>query len=92
MCAFSFPLYFWDQNQESELLALLRNKEDPDDKLIETDISEEDLVRVMDRSDLVVPAGGGAPVGSSVLPLRGPGWEVVIPAQSGGMLSSLTTA
>ncbi|KAG6491150.1 hypothetical protein ZIOFF_052483 [Zingiber officinale] len=76
--------------EESELLALLRNKEDPDDKQIETDISQEDLVRVMDRSDLVEPIDGGAPVSSCVLPLRGPGWEVVTPAQSGGMLSSLT--
>ncbi|WOL16984.1 ATP-dependent DNA helicase DDM1 [Canna indica] len=80
--------------EESELLALLQNKEDPDDKLIQTDISDEDMLRLMDRSDLVAsPADGGAVTAACTrLPLKGPGWEVVIHAQSGGgMLSSLSS-
>ncbi|XP_038983531.1 ATP-dependent DNA helicase DDM1 isoform X2 [Phoenix dactylifera] len=77
--------------EESELLALLRDEEDEEDKLIQTDISDEDLLRVLDRSDLTGPADGDAASISS-LPLRGPGWEVVIAAKSGGsVLSSLSS-
>ncbi|XP_058069040.1 ATP-dependent DNA helicase DDM1 [Magnolia sinica] len=77
--------------EESEMLALLRHEEDPEDKLTQTDISDEDLQRLLDRSDLIVDSNG---ISAAVdpLPLRGPGWEVVIPAKSGGsMLSSFTS-
>jgi len=78
-------------------LALLRDEEDAEDKLTQTDISDEDLLRVLDRSDLVSGSVDGrevkpeaAAVGS--LPLRGPGWEVIIPANSAGsVLSSLNS-
>ncbi|KAG1341903.1 ATP-dependent DNA helicase DDM1 [Cocos nucifera] len=77
--------------EESELLALLRDEEDEEDKLIQTDISDKDLFRVLDRSDLTGRADGDAASVSS-LPLRGPGWEVVIPARSGGsVLSALSS-
>ncbi|XP_042402829.1 ATP-dependent DNA helicase DDM1-like [Zingiber officinale] len=74
--------------EESELLALLRDEEDPEDKLVQTDISDDDLLRVMDRSDLVDPKDANGASGTP-LPLRGPGWEVVLTAKSGGVLSAL---
>ncbi|KAJ6800143.1 ATP-dependent DNA helicase DDM1 isoform X1 [Iris pallida] len=73
--------------EEEELLALLRNEEDAEDKLTQTTISDEDLFRVLDRSDLVDAANAVV-----TIPLQGPGWEVVIPAKSGGsVLSSLNS-
>lgn len=74
--------------QESDLLSLLKDEEDAEDKLIQTDISDENLLKVLDRSDLL--AGDSEEVHS--FPIRGPGWEVVIPTKSGGgMLSSLSS-
>ena len=63
-------------------MALLRDEEDPEDKLVQKDISDEDLVRVLDRSDLSVSASGEEVLCS--FPPRGPGWEVVVPPKSGG--------
>ena len=61
--------------------------------MIQTDISDEDLERVFDRSDLIVDTAddtrNNAAVGT--VPLKGPGWEVVIPTASGGMLSTLNS-
>ncbi|XP_020247476.1 ATP-dependent DNA helicase DDM1 isoform X1 [Asparagus officinalis] len=75
--------------EEAELLALLKDEDNEEDKLTQTDISEEDLLRVLDRSDLV--SGSAGVTESSSLPLRGPGWEVVLPASSSGsVLSSLS--
>ncbi|KAK7406686.1 hypothetical protein VNO78_08316 [Psophocarpus tetragonolobus] len=79
--------------QEQDVLALLRDEETVEDKMVQTDISDEDLEKLLDRSDLVVNNSDGdnlkAPV--SVFPLKGPGWEVVIPTASGGMLSTLNS-
>ncbi|XP_059458922.1 ATP-dependent DNA helicase DDM1 isoform X2 [Corylus avellana] len=77
-----------------DLLALLQEEETAEDKMIQTDISDEDLERVLDRSDLVVgalnndekPNGAGG-----AFALKGPGWEVVIPTATGGMLSTLNS-
>jgi ATP-dependent DNA helicase len=69
------------QFQDEELLAILRDDPNEEDKLIQTDISDNDLLRVTDRSDLVGPV-------DYVLPLQGPGWEVVVPAKSGGSVLS----
>nr|GEY81965.1 ATP-dependent DNA helicase DDM1 [Tanacetum cinerariifolium] len=38
---------------EDEIVALLKSEEDAEDKKIQTDISDEDLERVLDRSDLI---------------------------------------
>ncbi|XP_052197684.1 ATP-dependent DNA helicase DDM1 [Diospyros lotus] len=79
--------------EEEDLLALLRDEQDAEDKMIQTDISDEDMERVLDRSDLVVsvPSSEGGisdtPIGA--YPLRGPGWEVVMPTATGGMLSTI---
>ncbi|OAY70014.1 ATP-dependent DNA helicase DDM1 [Ananas comosus] len=79
--------------EEAELLALLQDEKDEEDKLIQTTISDEDLLRVLDRSDLIQPAIGGSDSAAiNSLPLKGPGWEVVIPTKSGGsVLSSLSS-
>ncbi|XP_010263689.1 PREDICTED: ATP-dependent DNA helicase DDM1 [Nelumbo nucifera] len=72
---------------EEDLLALLRDEEDAEDKMIQTDISDENLQRVLDRSDLI---GDDSSVGDAY-PLKGPGWEVVIANKTGGMLSTLNS-
>lgn len=77
-----------DTMEEEDLLALLRDDDSEEDKLMQTDISDEDLQRVLDRSDLVV---GEDESNVNVLPLKGPGWDVVIPTASGGMLSTLNS-
>ncbi|KAM3310882.1 hypothetical protein ACQJBY_031512 [Aegilops geniculata] len=73
---------------EGELLALLRDEQAEEDRMIQTEISDEDLLKVMDRSDLT---GARAAADSAPhFPLKGPGWEVVV-AAGGGMLSALTS-
>ncbi|KAK8933326.1 ATP-dependent DNA helicase DDM1 [Platanthera zijinensis] len=78
---------------EAELISLLRFEEDEEDKFTQTNISDEDLVRLMDRSDLIDSssdaAGDGAAPAAAVFPLKGPGWEVILPPKSGGLLSAL---
>jgi ATP-dependent DNA helicase len=76
--------------QEGELLALLRDEQGEEDRVIQTDISDDDLLKVMDRSDLTgpPPTVDAAPL----VPLKGPGWEVVLASKSGGgMLSALSS-
>lgn len=68
----------------------MRDEEDSEDKLVQTDISDEDLLRVLDRTDLASSEDADKAT-SPALPLRGPGWEVVVPTNSGGgVLSSLS--
>lgn len=58
--------------------------------MIQTDISDEDLEMVLDRSDLIgVPSDDEEK--PNVIPLKGPGWEVVVPTATGGMLSTLNS-
>lgn len=76
------------------MLALLRDEEDEENKWIQTDVSDEDLEKILDRSDLVVDPSGEDEkdeTKQNVLPLKGPGWEVVIPTATGGMLSTLNS-
>ncbi|XP_010680797.2 ATP-dependent DNA helicase DDM1 [Beta vulgaris subsp. vulgaris] len=82
-----------DIMEEEDLLALLREEEDAEDKMVQTEISNEDLQKVLDRSDLLVYAAGeeDTTVEKFVLPLKGPGWEVVIPTATGGVLSTLNS-
>ncbi|KAK2657235.1 hypothetical protein Ddye_010287 [Dipteronia dyeriana] len=78
--------------EEEDLLALLRDDETAEDKLIQTDISDEDLERVLDRSDLIRgPTGFEEKPENAAFPLNGPGWEVVMPTATGGMLSTLNS-
>ncbi|KAG8384005.1 hypothetical protein BUALT_Bualt04G0073000 [Buddleja alternifolia] len=82
-----------DTMTEEELLALLNDVEDEEDNWIQTDISDEHLERVLDRSDLVANLSEDekSKLKPNVVPLKGPGWEVVIPTATGGMLSTLTS-
>ncbi|XP_062010974.1 ATP-dependent DNA helicase DDM1-like [Rosa rugosa] len=73
--------------EEEDLIAVLREEESAEDKMIQTEISDEELEKVLDRSDLV-----GTPTdAAAALPLKGPGWEVVVPTAGGGMLSTLNS-
>ncbi|KAK7367413.1 hypothetical protein VNO80_09425 [Phaseolus coccineus] len=82
-----------DEMEEEDVLALLRDEETAEDKMIRTDISDEDLEKLLDRSDLIVnnKDDGNSKPPCSTIPLKGPGWEVVIPNASGGMLSTLNS-
>ncbi|KAK6924343.1 SNF2, N-terminal [Dillenia turbinata] len=81
-----------DIMEEEDLLALLQDNEDDGDKMIQTDISDEDLERILDRSDLVSSGlkDDHKPT-PAAFPLKGPGWEVVIPSAGGSMLSTLNS-
>ena len=61
--------------------------------MIQTDISDEELEKIMDRSDLIVDLDDGekAKADADAVPLKGPGWEVVLPTGTGGMLSTLNS-
>ncbi|KAL3637848.1 ATP-dependent DNA helicase ddm1 [Castilleja foliolosa] len=83
-----------DTMTEDELLALLQDDEDHEDKWIQTDISDADMDRILDRSDLVVNSSeeeDESKQNVEVLPLKGAGWEVVVPTSTGGMLSTLNS-
>ena len=79
--------------QEEDLLALLREEEDAEDKMVQTDISDEDLSKVLDRSDLIGSTNEdkGSNMDKPLFPLKGPGWEVVIPTAGGSVLSTLNS-
>ncbi|KAI3880738.1 hypothetical protein MKX03_016671 [Papaver bracteatum] len=79
---------------DADILALLKDVEDPEEKIIQTDISDGDLDRVMDRTDLIVEPKSEEDTHVDtgfVLPLKGPGWEVILPVTGGGMLSTLNS-
>ncbi|XP_065873619.1 ATP-dependent DNA helicase DDM1 isoform X2 [Euphorbia lathyris] len=76
--------------EDDDILALLRDDETAEDKLIQTDISDEDLERILDRSDLIGPVNQDNKDAVSQLPLKGPGWEVVLPTAT-GVLSTLNS-
>ncbi|CAN8251362.1 unnamed protein product [Cochlearia groenlandica] len=78
--------------EEDDIMALLKDDETAEDKLIQTDISEEDLERLLDRSDLMITSTGETiEQAGETFPVKGPGWEVVMPSSAGGMLSSLNS-
>ncbi|KAJ0523807.1 putative DNA helicase [Helianthus annuus] len=81
------------EHVEEDMLALLRDDDNPEDKMVQTNISDEDLEKVLDRSDLIASgpakADGKPNYVTSTLPLKGPCWEVVIPTATGGMLSTV---
>lgn len=72
-------------------MALLQDEETAEDKMIQKGISDEDLEKLLDRSDLVINSSTDDKTPVSTFPLEGPGWEVVIPTASGGMLSTLNS-
>ncbi|GAU18510.1 hypothetical protein TSUD_233820 [Trifolium subterraneum] len=80
-----------DEMEGEDILALLRDEETAEDKMIQKDISDEDLEKLLDRSDLVINSSTDDKAPVSTFPVKGPGWEVVISAASGGMLSTLNS-
>ncbi|KNA17057.1 hypothetical protein SOVF_083540 [Spinacia oleracea] len=49
--------------------------------MVQTEISDEDMEKVLDRTDLLVASGADdedAKAEKFVLPLKGPGWEVFV--------------
>ncbi|GAA0170833.1 DNA helicase [Lithospermum erythrorhizon] len=82
-----------DVLEEEDLLALLRDDDAEEDRWVQTDISDEDLERVLDRSDLIIvpPSEDKVIVSTNLFPLKGPGWEVVVLTATGGMLSTLNS-
>ncbi|GKU94544.1 hypothetical protein SLEP1_g8023 [Rubroshorea leprosula] len=78
--------------EEEDILAILRDEGTAEDKRIQTDISDEDLERVLDRSDLIASADDEeANASINGFPLQGPGWEVVMPTGAGSVLSTLNS-
>lgn len=76
--------------EESDLLALIQQEKDEEEELIECEISESNLVRLMDRSDMLNDSAEHASENADTLPLKGPGWEVVVRSgQGGSVLSSI---
>ncbi|KAI8017628.1 ATP-dependent DNA helicase DDM1 [Camellia lanceoleosa] len=63
-------------SQKEELLSLLRDEQDAEDKMIQTDVSDEDLERILDYSDLTASplAEDGKPdFAISFFPMKRPG-------------------
>ncbi|MED6155675.1 ATP-dependent DNA helicase ddm1 [Stylosanthes scabra] len=80
--------------EEQDILALLQDEDTAEDKMIQTDISDEDLDKLLNRSDLISPNQNDDEEFKppcDAFPLKGPGWEVVIPTATGGMLSTLNS-
>eukprot|EP00245_Coleochaete_scutata_P017508 TRINITY_DN860_c0_g6_i1.p2 TRINITY_DN860_c0_g6~~TRINITY_DN860_c0_g6_i1.p2 ORF type:complete len:161 (-),score=33.61 TRINITY_DN860_c0_g6_i1:198-608(-) len=74
---------------EMDLLSILRPERDETEELVQgQDISDRDLEMILDRSDMLqTPEGAKA---KAERPLRGPGFEVVIPGGSrANVLSSI---
>ncbi|KAK0601729.1 hypothetical protein LWI29_026917 [Acer saccharum] len=80
---------YTDLALEEYLLALIWYEETVEDKIIQIDISDEDLDSVLDRCDLICGSLGyeEKPESAAFL-LKEHGWEVVTPTTSEDMLSS----
>lgn len=73
--------------QESDLIALQKQERDEEEELVQSqDISDENLSLLLNRSDMVRNSGNEV---TDSLPLKGPGWEVVIRSGKSNLLSSI---
>ncbi|KAH7316187.1 hypothetical protein KP509_21G081900 [Ceratopteris richardii] len=84
--------------EESDLIALLRQERNEEEELVQSqEISDENLLKLLDRSDMVLqaPYANGSKCeeksdgNANVLPLKGPGWEVVIRSSKSNLLSAI---
>lgn len=77
--------------KEHELLALLQQERDEEEELVQSDeISESNLLKLLDRSDMIKDSVKTSGTATDSLPLKGPGWEIIVRGgQVGGMLSSI---
>jgi ATP-dependent DNA helicase len=75
--------------KESDLLALLKQEQDEEEEFVQSaEISDSNLQIALDRRDLLLDYEEGINPDVQVLPMKGPGWEVVIQGGSGGNLLS----
>lgn len=91
-----WALLFWSLNgndyldrpcelhlQEYDLLSLLRQDRDIEEEYIQSsEISDADLLRALDRTDLYSGMRDHEPNPGFDFPIKGPGWEVVLKADS----------
>ncbi|KAI5082173.1 hypothetical protein GOP47_0001916 [Adiantum capillus-veneris] len=78
--------------QEADLLALVEQERDEEEELVQSaEISEENLIKLLDRSELVNKQSEvtGSSAKLETLRLKGPGWEVVIRSGKSNLLSSI---
>ncbi|MCO5551009.1 hypothetical protein L7F22_004504 [Adiantum nelumboides] len=78
--------------QESDLIALLKQERDEEEELVQSaEISDENLMKLLDRSDLIAKLAGidNSGFDEQFLPLKGPGWEVVVRSGKNSLLSSI---
>lgn len=75
--------------EESDLLALLKQEQNEEEELVQSaEISEVNLLRLLDRADLVISSHQRRD-DTCNLPLKGPGWEVVVRSGKNNLLSSI---
>eukprot|EP00250_Pteridium_aquilinum_P026525 c33139_g1_i1 orf=270-2639(+) len=75
--------------QESDLVALLKQERNEEEEMVQSaEISEENLMNLLDRSDLEIKKEGSSSI-AHTFPLKGPGWEVVIRSGKNNLLSSI---
>lgn len=75
--------------EESDLVALLKQERDEEEEMVQSaEISEENLMKLLDRSGLIGRTEEDGLKGD-VLPLKGPGWEVVVRSGKNNLLSSI---
>ncbi|CAM6104913.1 unnamed protein product [Calypogeia fissa] len=79
--------------EESDIMFLLRQDRDEEEEYVQSsEISDADLLVALDRTDLMLGMEGheAKPNPGPVLPLKGPGWEVVVKLDSSNnILSSI---
>ncbi|XP_057857656.2 ATP-dependent DNA helicase DDM1 [Cryptomeria japonica] len=76
--------------EEADLIALLKQEKDEEEELIQTEIDDANLLRLLNRSDMLKDSAGNDKASSDALPLKGPGWEIVVRSGKGGsVLSSI---
>ncbi|KAH9314573.1 hypothetical protein KI387_023200 [Taxus chinensis] len=76
--------------EEADLLDLLKQEKDEEGGLMQTEINESNLLRLLDRSDMLFDSAESEKTNSEPLPLKGPGWEIVVRSGKGeSVLSSI---
>ncbi|KAH7404858.1 hypothetical protein KP509_15G047300 [Ceratopteris richardii] len=76
--------------EEADLLALVRQERNEEEDLVQSaEVSDENLLKLLDRSDMLKDSEQNRSDRSLLLPLKGPGWEVVNRSAKSSVLSSV---